>query len=406
MGGHYYVSGKCECDNDFEAASCLSSIPCDPLSSKTCFYQVLYIPQYWLHCVRSVGDPSTVALSFQVELKSESAELTRWRPNEPVPAIEMETDNEPTEFDYSTSPLISSFDDVQNSSNQINDDVLPEHTGSSFLGVLCPPPISASSCQGRLPCRRSERKKLECGICFRPAFVADGGPATEAWILFCNREHQLTIPACPTIIPQHIICFRCCPMNRQGHIEPGELVEHQTQGRCPILTIDEFCIKGGMREEFFKYYTYSTGSKVDYEAKCLYQRQVSLNDFFPNICISSVRNKSEEPVAPVSSTSRWKRTVRLRSICGICSESAFVMESYKSEAWILCFQGEKQPTYCPDCPTTIPKHLICFRCCPRGNENMKPQKVIVYPDNERRPLLTVNEFCMKGNYLSHCFGYY
>lgn len=321
--------------------------------------------------------------------------------------MEMEDENEPSEYDYPSSPLISSLDNVQNSSNQMDDDVLPEYTKSSFLGVSCPPPISASSCQGHLPwVRRSERQKLNCGICFRPAFVADGGPATEAWILSCNREHPLTIPPCPTAIPQHIICFRCCPMNRQGHIEPGELVEHLNQGRRPILTIDEFCINGVMKKAYFKYYTYSTGSKVDYEAKCLCQRQVSLNDFFPNICKSSVRIKSEEPEAPVSSISSWKRT-RLRSICGICSEPAFDMERrYKSEAWILCFHGEKQPTHCPDCPTTIPKHLICFRCCPRGNENIKPQKVIVYPDNERRPLLTVNEFCMKGNYRSHCFGYY
>ena len=246
---------------------------------------------------------------------------------EPVPRIEMlQMENEPSEYDYPTIPLISSFDDVQNSSNQIDDSVLPEYIKSSFLGISCSPPISASSCQGHLPCRRSERQKLSCGICFRPAFVADGGPATEAWILCCNREHPFTIPACPTAIPQHLICFRCCPINRQGHIEPHELVEHLTQGRRPILTIDEFCIKGGMRKAFFKYYAFSTGSKVDYEAKCLYQRQVSLNDFFPSNCKSSVRTKSEEPVAPVSSISTWRGTARLRSVCGICSESAFVME--------------------------------------------------------------------------------
>ena len=71
-----------------------------------------------------------------------------------------------------------------------------------------------------------------------------------------------------------------------------------------------------------------------------------------------------------------------------------------------CVSKERSNQHIVHCPTTIPKHLICFRCCPRGNENLKPQKVIVYPDNERRPLLTVNEFCRKGNYLSHCFGYY
>lgn len=313
-----------------------------------------------------------------------------------------------------TSPTIPSSGGLP-SSNRMDKYILPDDIVSGFHeDDSCPPPPrsdeSVSSYPEHLPCRRSERQKLICGICFRPAFVADGGPSIEAWILCCNSEHPSNIPICPTMIPQHLVCFRCCPLNKTGHIQPGELVEYPMLGQRPILTINEFCMDGAgaMAESFFKHYEFSTGSKVDYEAKCMYQRRVALNDFIPNHGKSSVRIKSEPSSPEITSITSWKRTTRQISKCGICLKPAFIADGrFKVEAWILCFQGEKQPTYCPNCPTSISKHLICFRYCPRDNRTVvKPDRVIEYPDMKRRPILTVNEFCEDGSYHSHCFGYY
>lgn len=212
--------------------------------------------------MRSVGDPNTLALSFQVELKEK---VRQFQPS-PTPAgsvskfqIKMEgVPNVPYLPEFPSSGGLSL-------SNWMDDDTIdPSDIASNFNDLPYLPPNKSElplSYPEHLP-RKSERQIPKCGICSNSAFVTDWGFAEEAWILYFQGEKQPTYcPKCPTNIPKHLICFRCCPRDGQTIVNPGKVVKYPDFKQRPILTSKEFSKSGN---QCFRYYEFATGSATDY----------------------------------------------------------------------------------------------------------------------------------------------
>lgn len=149
-------------------------------------------------------------------------------------------------------------------------------TSSAAAGRKMGRHVKSEHCpEGSSSLRRSTRQKPTCGICSREGFFGEGHVKTEMWMLcYQGNKQPPFMPTCPSRIPQHLVCFKCCPRNKEGTVEPGENIKHPNGERRPILTVEEFCKFTAMQPSNFKLYSYATGSDVDYMAKALNPGQV------------------------------------------------------------------------------------------------------------------------------------
>ena len=144
-----------------------------------------------------------------------------------------------------------------------------------ILPVKSSPPRRASELTPLLaevpPRRKSKRQKVRCGVCSLNGFDGD-----EMWMLrFQGAKTPSHLLECPTSIPQHLICFQCCPRNKYGCLEMDHIITHR-RVRREILTEEEFCKKGNMKKKWCKHYAFVTASETDYSSKITTQGKALL----------------------------------------------------------------------------------------------------------------------------------
>jgi len=49
-----------------------------------------------------------------------------------------------------------------------------------------------------------------------------------------SRREPADLPECPTSIPQHLMCFKCCPRNKKGVVDP-DTVKYIPGERCTLF---------------------------------------------------------------------------------------------------------------------------------------------------------------------------
>ena len=294
----------------------------------------MFIPKHWLHCVRSSGNPNTLALSFQVEFdpdadtsigamedlrekiwnpmghssssqkgnNEEKAELVAaikgsgmhgdqedcalWTASKPDTGSSSAWNKKKTKTTKSmaTFRLKKSPNNDSKGQNSRWNNTNTKNTikGMSNFGLKKSPGSIKSEhhrSDGLPWLRKSTRQRFKCGICSSNGFVGDGHVKEEMWMLLLQGAKQPPhMATCPTEIPQHLVCFKCCPRNQEGIIEPEEVITYPGGERRPILTMDEFCKITNMKKSCFKLYAYVTGSDIDYSSKIMNQGQALFGD--------------------------------------------------------------------------------------------------------------------------------
>ena len=126
-----------------------------------------------------------------------------------------------------------------------------------------------------------------------------------------------------------------------------------------------------------------------------------------NSAIVSAHNhhKITRPEAQLVTHSSSRRKL---AKCGHCRRGFGGMEM-----WVLVQRYLGRPARIPYCPTTIPKHLVCMNCCPRDKMNdsgIPTQEIVfprdVYPDENKRPILTREECGATGEVEEHDIDHY
>jgi len=286
---------------------------------------VLFIPQFWLHCVRSVGSPQTLALSFQVKFEGGTRSTARERG-------------------------------------------VPTTLGKSPAG-----PIGE---EGE-PRTESERK------------ASAGRPIDGK-----RREQSMTGPIAERATGS-ILGKPAGPIAKRGRLQMEK--EKKASADEPV----EPAAKRGrpkMEDE--------AKASNGYGKKCTALADPARTTSDANA--PGPRSKSQRPSRSPSPPRR--KSSRQRFSCGVCSSNGFVRNGVKEEMWILVFQGRNLPPDLPYCPASVPKHLVCFRCCPRNRGTggiVEPGEVITYPRGRRRRILTKKEF-REGSETTEgrCFGQY
>ena len=174
--------------------------------------QCVFLPKFWLHCVRSVGNPNTLALSFQVvELKDNVRHMISWESSEslavPVPTVAT------TSVDNNSSANLAMH---ARSPVDTNVPHSKPHSEYSF--------------------RKSSRQRPKCGFCLR-FFCGE-----EMWVLQLKVGQPAALPDCPITIPKHLVCMTCCSRNLlKVSGDPETEITYPDGNRHPILTKEEFC---------------------------------------------------------------------------------------------------------------------------------------------------------------------
>lgn len=99
------------------------------------------------------------------------------------------------------------------------------------------------------------------------------------------------------------------------------------------------------------------------------------------------KSSSIHPQTNIAGAARKSR--RVVSKCGICPNTF----SQSQEMWLLRYQGTAAAELFPEYPTMLAKHLVCMKCCPRdGSKSVAPKDKITFPDGQKRPIITGQEF--------------
>mmetsp|Transcript_25431 Transcript_25431/g.54940 ORF Transcript_25431/g.54940 Transcript_25431/m.54940 type:complete len:805 (+) Transcript_25431:120-2534(+) len=217
---------------------------------------VIFLPKFWVHCVKSVGHPDTLALSFQVEIKEDKRHLISWEECG-VPLMEA-----PAPLVPMTSPAAADTSTTDATTSTTDKNISIANPSKFAKKVSIKTEVSSTEFMGR----RSSRQRPKCGIC-KAGFCGE-----EMWVLqrndfgTTNQTHQNNsanypeLPVCPIELPKHLICMGCCP--RQILIytgDPATEIAYPDGKRRPILTCEEF--------PDLHHYGYYSASIVDYTTK-------------------------------------------------------------------------------------------------------------------------------------------
>eukprot|EP00571_Detonula_confervacea_P007128 CAMPEP_0172325068 /NCGR_PEP_ID=MMETSP1058-20130122/53051_1 /TAXON_ID=83371 /ORGANISM="Detonula confervacea, Strain CCMP 353" /LENGTH=839 /DNA_ID=CAMNT_0013041517 /DNA_START=272 /DNA_END=2789 /DNA_ORIENTATION=- len=256
---------------------------------------VLFIPKYWLHCIRSIGTPNTLAFSFQVELNggarwSQNAFIAREPTTAPVAGITASGDYTAHCLDISNNTASESAREEAEEKAKLKDDngktkhkrklgrsikVDVDEQGVRDKKKLRPKEehrsdrIKEENSTSRQPlCRKSSRTLPKCGM----LWCSKGFCNEEMWVLQLKFAGRADLPDCPTAVPKHLICMKCCPRNElKATGDPEKEITYPDGKRRSILTRDEFCETSNMERSDLQHYEYASSSYIDYTTKFVNQ---------------------------------------------------------------------------------------------------------------------------------------